>query len=138
MKMLQAIPALPARDVARSAAFYRDQLGFTIDVEEAGFAILRYGEVEIHLWASNDDSWETRTNPVPVISGAESFLAGTASCRVGILGVDELYADVQPRGIVHSNGHMEDTSWGTREFGVLDPDGNLITFFERAAPSSGP
>lgn len=137
-KMVQAIPALPVTDINRSAAFYRDQLGFIIDVEEAGFAILRHGDVEIHLWAATDDSWETRTNPSPILSGAESFLAGTASCRVGTVDVGELYADVQPRGIVHPNGHLEDTSWGTREFGVLDPDGNLITFFERASQGSVP
>ena len=65
-------------------------------------------------------------------------MAGTASCRVGTLSVNELYRDVEPRGIMPSNGHLEDTSWGTREFGVLDPDGNLITFFERLPPGSVP
>jgi catechol 2,3-dioxygenase-like lactoylglutathione lyase family enzyme len=131
MRLLQAIPALPATDIARSAAFYRDQLGFTLDVLEDGFAILRRDGVEIHLWAASDESWRTRSGGSPVESGAESFLAGTASCRVGILGVDELYKDLEPRGIVHPNGHVQDTEWGTREFGVLDLEGNLITFFER-------
>lgn len=131
MRLLQAIPALPATDIARSAAFYRDQLGFTIDVLEDGFAILRRDGVEIHLWAAGDESWRTRSGGSPVESGAESFLAGTASCRVGILGVDELYKDLEPRGIVHPNGHVQDTEWGTREFGVLDLEGNLLTFFER-------
>lgn len=131
MRLLQAIPALPATDIARSAAFYRDQLGFTLDVLEDGFAILRRDGVEIHLWAASDESWRTRSGGSPVESGAESFLAGTASCRVGILGVDELYKDLEPRGIMHPNGHVQDTEWGTREFGVLDLEGNLITFFER-------
>lgn len=131
MRLLQAVPALPATDIARSAAFYRDQLGFTLDVLADGFAILRRDGVEIHLWAASDESWRTRSGGSPVESGAESFLAGTASCRVGILGVDELYKDLEPRGIVHPNGHVQDTEWGTREFGVLDLEGNLITFFER-------
>lgn len=56
MKMVQAIPALPVTDTAQSAAFYRGQLGFTLDVEQGDFAILRQGGIEIHLWASNDES----------------------------------------------------------------------------------
>ena len=40
MKLLQAIPALPVQSISKSAAFYRDQLDFTVYVEEEGFAIL--------------------------------------------------------------------------------------------------
>jgi catechol 2,3-dioxygenase-like lactoylglutathione lyase family enzyme len=32
--------------------------------------------------------------------------------------------------MVHPNATLEDKPWGTREFAVLDPDGNLITFYE--------
>lgn len=131
MKLLQAIPALPVQDIATSAAFYRDQLGFTVQVEESGFAILRHGPVDIHLWASNDESWRIRNAAPPIVSGAESFIAGTASCRIGVEEVDALYKEFEPRGVMHPNGHIEDTEWGTREFGVLDLEGNLITFFER-------
>ena len=46
-------------------------------------------------------------------------------------GVDELYRVVPPLGIVLPNGAIADMPWGTREFGVTDPDNNLITFFER-------
>lgn len=131
MKLLQAIPALPVQSIAKSAAFYRDQLGFTVHVEESGFAILRHGPVDIHLWASNDESWRKRNGAPPIVSGAESFIAGTASCRIGVEGVDELYKEFEPLDVMHPNGHIEDTEWGTREFGVLDLEGNLITFFER-------
>jgi catechol 2,3-dioxygenase-like lactoylglutathione lyase family enzyme len=129
--MLQAIPALPGTDISRSVAFYRDQLGFTVDVEETGLAILKHGAVEVHLWAAVDDSWETRTNPSPVVSGAESFIAGTASCRLGVEGINELHGDLKPQGILHPDGDLEDTDWGTREFGVPDLGGSLTTFFER-------
>lgn len=65
------------------------------------------------------------------MSGAESFIAGTASCRIGVEGVDDLYRTFEPRGVMHPNGHIADTEWNTREFGVLDLEGNLITFFGR-------
>lgn len=131
MKLLQAIPALPVQSISKSAAFYRDQLGFTVHVEEEGFAILRHGPVDIHLWASNDESWRERNAAQPIVSGAESFIAGTASCRIGVEEVDDLYQTFEPRGVMHPNGHISDTEWNTREFGVLDLEGNLITFFER-------
>jgi len=50
--MLHTIPALPVRDLERSVAFYRDQLGFALLHDEAGFAVLRRDAVELHLWTA--------------------------------------------------------------------------------------
>jgi hypothetical protein len=47
------------------------------------------------------------------------------------MGVNDLHAELQPRGVLHPNGQLADKPWGTREFAVLDADGNLIAFFER-------
>lgn len=44
-----------------------------------------------------------------------------------------MYRAAQPLGILHPKGRIEDMPWGTREFGVLDPDGNLVMFFERCS-----
>lgn len=132
MKAIQAIPAQPVTDIERSVAFYRDVLGFPSRYQEDGFAIVVRDGVEISLWLSNDESWRTRaTGKSPVCTGAESFIAGTASCRVQVDGVLELFASVQPSGAVHPNGGLRDTPYGTREFSVRDPDGNLVTFFEK-------
>lgn len=119
--MLAAIPAFPVSDVARSLPFYRDRLGMTIRYQEDEFLILARDAFEVHLWAANK----------PDIPGAEPFVAGTASCRVQVSGVDILYAELLPLGVVHPNGPIGNKPWGTREFAVLDPDNNLITFFER-------
>jgi catechol 2,3-dioxygenase-like lactoylglutathione lyase family enzyme len=136
MRMLHTIPALPVKNISQSVAFYRDKLGFVLVHEESGFAILRRDAVDLHLWAASDDSWQMRHGSSPVVSGAESFIAGTASCRIAVEGVDDLHRDLQPLGILHPNAQLSDQPWGTREFGVLDLDGNLITFFER--PIAGP
>ena len=130
MKMLRAIPALPVSNIDRSVAWYRDVLAFTLAHHEGGFAILKRDDVELHLWAATDQRWRERPGESsPVLSGAESFIAGTASCRVGVDDVDELYAELNQQ-IVHPNAKLHDESWA-REFGVLDPDRNLITFFQR-------
>lgn len=131
MRMLHAIPALPVKDMERSVEFYRDELGLTLGHREGGFAIFRRDAVQIHLWAATDEGWRTRGGSSPVVSGAESFIAGTASCQVEVEDVDGLYRSLHPLGIVHPNGQLSDEPWGTRDFGVTDPDNNLITFFKR-------
>ena len=130
MKMIFSIPALPVKEMVRSIVFYRDILGFALVHQDGGFAIFQRDAVEVHLWEASDESWQTRTT-TGIVSGAESFIAGTASCRIAVEGVDELYRELQPHGIVHSGAHLDDKPWGTREFGILDCDNNLITFFER-------
>jgi catechol 2,3-dioxygenase-like lactoylglutathione lyase family enzyme len=129
--MLYTIPALPVRNLERSVAFYRDKLGFALALQKDGFARLQRDAVEIHLWGASDESWRTRGGSTPVISGAESFIAGTASCRVGVEGVDELHGMLEPLGVLHPRGQLADMPWGTREFSIVDPDNNLITFVER-------
>ncbi|HEU4324697.1 MAG TPA: VOC family protein [Roseiflexaceae bacterium] len=132
MQLLHAIPALPVREIGRRLAFYCETLGFTLVHHEGGFAILRRDAVELHLWEAGDETWRTREGGAPpVVSGGESFIAGTASCRIAVAGVDALHAEVSPHGVIHPNAPLADQPWGTREFGVLDPDNNLITFFER-------
>jgi catechol 2,3-dioxygenase-like lactoylglutathione lyase family enzyme len=130
MKMLQAYPNLPVRDVARSVEFFRDKVGLPVRHQERGFAILSRDAVEVHLWQANDESWRTRDRDRPIVSGAESFIAGTASCRIRVKGVEELYEALRPLGIVHNNAPLSVQPWGDRDFAILDPDGNLVTFFE--------
>jgi catechol 2,3-dioxygenase-like lactoylglutathione lyase family enzyme len=128
-RMTAAIPALPARDVAKSVGFYRDRLGFVVLHHDGGFAVLGRDDAVLHLWEASDESWRERADwSRPVCSGAESFIAGTASCRIETEGVAELYPSCE--GIVHPNAALSDTDFGTTEFAVLDPDGNLVSFFE--------
>jgi len=131
MKLLLAIPGVPVSDLSVSIAFYRVKLGFALVVQKKGFAKLQRDAVEIHLWTACDESWRNRAGSSPVVSGAESFIAGTGGCRIAVDGVDELYRTLLPLGILHGDGALEDTLWGTREFAIVDPDNNLVTFFER-------
>ena len=88
----------------------------------------------MHLWESSDESWRERAVAAssPARSGAESFIAGTASFRVQVTGVDELYDELTKADVLHpvSKESVDDTDFGTREFATLDLDGNLVTFFE--------
>lgn len=136
MKLNRVIPALPVRQIESAATFYRDRMGFGVGYRDEGFAIITRDEVEIHLWAATDESWQASARAgagSPVVTGAESFLAGTASCRIEVSRIDLLYDECKGSGVLY--GHdtvVEEQPWGTREFPVLDLDRNLITFFEPA------
>jgi catechol 2,3-dioxygenase-like lactoylglutathione lyase family enzyme len=135
-RLSETIPALPVRDVASSVDFYRERLGFDVLHHDGGFAVLSRDDATVHLWEASDESWREGVDlERPVCSGAESFIAGTASCRISVEGVDALYEELSARDVLHkvSADGVSDTDFGTREFATLDSDGNLVTFFEWAA-----
>lgn len=132
-RMSQTIPALPVRDVPAAVAFYRDRLGFTVVHHDDGFAVLARDDAVLHLWQAGDESWRERESfDRPIRSGAESFIAGTASCRIQVAGVDDLFAELAAPDLLHpvSSSGVSHTDFGSREFATVDLDGNLLTFFE--------
>lgn len=129
----RTIPALPVRDVTKAVDDYRDRFGFTALHVDEGFAVMERDEARVHLWQAGDESWPARDDlrERPIDSGAESFLAGTASCRIETEDVDGLYAELAAAGVLHSVSRdgVTETDFGTREFATVDDDGNLIEFF---------
>lgn len=128
------IPALPVISVKNAVDFYQSKMGFHTRHQEQTFAILVRGDVEIHLWQACDRSWKFRSMVLflrPIWSGAETFIAGTASCRVQVEGIDELYQEYKSQGVLHSeHSVVEEKYWGHRDLATLDLYGNLITFYE--------
>jgi hypothetical protein len=103
---------------------------------DGGFAVLGRDDAVVHLWEAGDETWRNRGSiERPVQSGAESFIAGTASCRIRVEGVDELYEELRGNDVLHpvSKDGVDATDFGTREFATLDSDGNLVTFFQWVA-----
>jgi catechol 2,3-dioxygenase-like lactoylglutathione lyase family enzyme len=120
-RFLAAVPSLPVSDEARAVAFFETALGFKQLLDDGKpLGIVRRDAVEVHVWVADGSA-----------PGAERHLAGSASCRLEVTGVDELYAHCRGLGVVHPNAPLTDQPWGTREFGVLDPDGNLISLYKR-------
>ena len=121
------------RDVHAAVAHYRERFGFDSPHETDDFAVLVRDDAAIHLWGATDEAWRTRDRLAdePIDSGAESFLAGTASCRIEVADVDALYSELQRAEVLHptSVDGIGSTDFGTREFATLDVDGNLLTFF---------
>ena len=112
---LSARPNLPAKDVAASAAFYRDVLGFTVEAtmgDPPSFALLKHGGAEIVLIADAQ----------PAVSG----------CYIYVSGVDEVHAAIAAKG-VPTVVALQTYPWGTRDFVIEDVDGHRIAIGERAA-----
>lgn len=144
MRLSQAIPAMPVSDMPAAARFSEERLELTIAHQDAGFAVIVRDELELHLWLAGDQRWRTRDGNdlagCPVRSGAATFLAGTASCRVAVDDVDGLYALVSQSEVLHpiDRGSPVDTDHGTRELATLDLDGNPLTLFRRTSPGVNP
>ena len=135
--MHRTIPALPVRGMDVAVAFYRERLGFEPLWQDAGFAVLKRDDAVLHLWEAGDEAWRRREDLAekPICSGAESFIAGTASTRIEVGDVDGLYEELAAAEVLHpvSRDGVSDTDFGTREFSTLDADGNLISFFRWVA-----
>ena len=140
--MRRTIPALPVREIDAAVGFYVERLGFEVLHRDGGFAVLRRDEAVLHLWEASDEGWRSREELAerPVRSGAESFIAGTASTRIEVGDVDGLYDELKAADVLHpvSRDGVDDTDFGTREFATLDQDGNLISFFRWVeSPANG-
>jgi len=113
-------PVFLVRDLEEALAYYRDVLGFSLawtwgePVHRAGVVL---GEVEIQLEAAG-----LGAPPGPSV----------VYCQV--TGVDRYDEACRARG-VQLVFELADRPWGMRDFRVVDPSGNIITFGEPLARS---
>jgi len=115
IELLNAVPVLAVADIPASVAFYRDLLGFTVDFQMDGYpyaGVSREG-MTLHL-----------------DGGQHEFAHRPTCCRFHIRGVDGLFAEYDPRGVVKPDERLATLPHGLRQFSVLDHDGNRITFAE--------
>ena len=113
-----AVPILPARDLAATLAFY-ERLGF----EQAGtpweahrYLIVERGPYELHFFEAPD------VDP----------RRSEESCYLRVADADALHEEWRALGIrrdPETGSRLVapvDTAYGMREFGLVDPNGNLL------------
>ena len=113
-KMAGAATVFVVSDIARSIAHYRDVLGFAVTFEYGAplaYACLCRDEVALHLLPAQ------RTRRLP----------GNGGICVFVDDVDGIHAELAARG-AHVLKPPQDYDYGMRDFDVLDPDGNQLTF----------
>ncbi|MEM6768380.1 MAG: VOC family protein [Bacteroidota bacterium] len=109
-----AATIISVKEVETSLSFYRDKLGFEITFtweEPVSYAILKRGEVSIHLTSSL----------TPPVQGDHTAL------YVFVYDVEALYKDYLARE-VPIDTHLDTRDYGMMDFDILDPDGYRICF----------
>ncbi|MBK9154634.1 MAG: VOC family protein [Chloracidobacterium sp.] len=106
---------LAVKDLAVSAAYFKEKLGFDLDFTAPGWELLSFGEFKVMLGECSDALWARET-------GDHSYFA-----HVLVENVDEVYAEFTERGakVISS---IEDKPWDIREFCVVTPDGHRIVY----------
>ena len=108
-------PKLPMRDKNVTREFYINKLGFKGigDVDYDGYLMLKKDQIEIHFFEFKE------LNP------KENY--GQVYIRTD--NIDNFYQSLlDSKTTIHPNGPLETKPWGQKEFAVLDPDNNLLTF----------
>ena len=124
VKFVKPTPAMPSHDVALAVEFYGEVLGFETVHAEDGFALRRDGTT---IRSGQPTRLARELDPdEPSVRASRS--AGTRALRAG-RGRRRLYACNGAASCIPTP--LGDRPWGTREFGIVDPDGNLVTFWQR-------
>ena len=108
-------PKLPMRDKAATRDFYIQKLGFQEfgDAEYDGYLMVQKDGIQIHFFEFR--ALDPKGNYGQVYIRTDDVEALYQSALDKKLGMPKA-------------GHLEAKPWGQREFSLLDPDNNLLTF----------
>ena len=108
-------PKLPMRDKKVTREFYTNRLGFKEfgSADFDGYLMMEKDQIQIHFFEFKE------LNP------KENY--GQVYIRTD--NIEEFYKSLlERRTEIHPNGKLESKPWGQKEFSILDPDSNLLTF----------
>jgi hypothetical protein len=107
------IPKLPIRDKMLTKEFYLNQLSFELISDYGDYILLKKDQIEIHFFEFKS------------LDPLENY----GQVYIRVIDINKLYKSLLNKSIaIHPNGHLEVKPWGQKEFSLLDPDNNLLTF----------
>ncbi|MCC6287717.1 MAG: VOC family protein [Chitinophagaceae bacterium] len=119
--MLIAIhPKLPMRNKQLTRNYYLNQLNFTEygSADYDGYLMLQKDNIQIHFFE------------FAALDAKENY--GQVYIRVD--NIDAFYQSLLDKKVaIHPNGPLQVKPWGQKEFSLLDPDNNLLTFGQNIA-----
>lgn len=112
--MLTAInPKLPMRNKSITRNYYVNQLGFQEIGDYEGYLMVQRDNIEIHFFE------------FPELDPKENY--GQVYIRTN--DIEAVYKSmIENKTEIHPNGSIQTKPWGQKEFSLLDPDNNLLTF----------
>jgi len=113
MKLLKAIPVLPAINMSDTIEFYEHKLGFK-GFNFGNYAILKSNLVEIHFCLITD---KNALHP--------------SSCYVYTDDIENLYTRMAEKNLLYPGGQIGNIKFGKKEFSIKDNNGNIIRFGEQ-------
>ncbi len=109
-------PKLPMRDKTLTKNFYLNQLDFKLLGDYGDYLILEKDNIEIHFFEFKN------------LDPKENY--GQVYIRTDE--IDKLYQTMLDNNTsIHPNGNLQLKPWGQKEFALLDPDNNLLSFGQR-------
>jgi catechol 2,3-dioxygenase-like lactoylglutathione lyase family enzyme len=114
--MLTAVnPKLPMRNKVATREFYIDKLGFSFfgNADYDGYLMVEKDHVQLHFFEFKE------LNPL------ENY--GQVYIRTSHI-ADWYKLAIDKNLMLPLAGHLEIKPWGMKEFSLLDPDHNLLTF----------
>ena len=119
-KLKGAVPILHVTDVTRTAHFFRDKLGFSIDFLHGHppfYGAVERDKAKIHLRHVHE----------PVVDPKMRREAGLLAIYIDVENVRGLYEEFLVSG-APMEGKLHKEPWGASTFIIVDPDGNWISF----------
>ncbi|MBQ4915480.1 VOC family protein [Maribacter sp. MMG018] len=110
-------PKLPMRDKNVTREFYSKRLGFKEfgSADFDGYLMMEKDQIQIHFFEFKE------------LDPKENY--GQVYIRTD--NIDEYYKSLlDNKTKIHPNGKLELKPWKQKEFAILDPDSNLLTFGE--------
>jgi len=105
----KVMPELPLTNVTAGVVHYRDVLGFEVNYSQHDIGVMDRDDMRVLLIARSAGH------------------TGIGSCAFYVTDADALHAELVARGAT-VQGPPVSRPWGLREFSVLDPEGNRLTF----------
>jgi hypothetical protein len=108
-------PKLPMRNKAITRDYYLNKLGFQEfgSADYKDYLMVQKDRIQIHFFEFKG------------LDPKENY--GQVYIRTD--DIDQLYQSLLDKNTgIHPNGHLQVKPWGQKEFSLLDPDNNLLTF----------
>jgi hypothetical protein len=108
------IPKLPMRSKNATISYYIKSLGFEqVGGDFPDYLMIEKDSLEIHFFLFTE----------------LNVLENYGQIYIRTEAIDLLYQSMKTNGVtIHPNAALQTKPWGVREFSLLDPDHNLITF----------
>ncbi|RYG04568.1 MAG: VOC family protein [Chitinophagaceae bacterium] len=107
-------PKIPMRNKEFTRTFYVEQLGFELYGADSydEYLMLKKDNIQIHFFR-----FET-------LDPAQNY----GQVYIRTTDIEALFSTYAEKNLIHPNGTLQTRPWGQKEFALLDPDNNLLTF----------